>query len=48
MKFLSLILISALLTACGDSYLNNLPSDEQIEQTSAKGEVAESKEAIST
>ena len=46
MKFLSLILISALLTACGDSYLNNLPSDEQIEQTIAKGDFAEAKKLI--
>jgi len=46
MKFLSLILISALLTACGDSYLNNLPTNEQIEQTIDKGEFSEAKRLI--
>ncbi|PKP41898.1 MAG: hypothetical protein CVT93_06685, partial [Bacteroidetes bacterium HGW-Bacteroidetes-10] len=46
MKFLSLILISALLTACGDSYLNNLPTGEQIEETIEKGDFAEAKRMI--
>ncbi len=46
MRIISLVLISVMLYACGDSFFNNLPTNEQIEQKIAKGDFAEAKKMI--
>ncbi|MEZ7954727.1 MAG: hypothetical protein QMB82_06175, partial [Bacteroidales bacterium] len=45
-RFLSIIIISALLNACGDSVSDMLPTVEQIEQTIEKGYFSEAKKMI--
>lgn len=45
-RFLSIILISALLNACGDSVSDMLPTNEQIEQTIEKGNFSEARKMI--
>jgi hypothetical protein len=42
-RFLSILIISALLNACGDSVSDMLPTVEQIEQTIEKGNFSEAK-----
>jgi transglutaminase-like putative cysteine protease len=45
-RFLSIILVSALLYACGDSVSNMLPTIEQIDQTIEKGNFIEAEKMI--
>ena len=45
-RFLSILIISALLNACGDSVSDMLPTVEQIEQTIEKGNFSEAKKMI--
>ena len=45
-RFLSILIISALLNACGDYVSDMLPTVEQIEQTIEKGNFSEAKKMI--
>jgi hypothetical protein len=45
-RFLSILIISALLNACGDYVSDMLPTIEQIEQTIEKGNFSEAKKMI--
>ena len=45
-RFLSIIIVSALLNACGDSVSDMLPSEEQIKQTIEMGNFSEARKMI--
>jgi len=46
MRIISLVLVSVMLYACGDSFFNSLPTNEQIEKRIEKGDFAEAKKMI--